>query len=349
MRSFDSAYLDRIRFSADHVRTLRALGQTRGRQDLFRRQAPEVLAALREAAVIESSESSNRLEGVTAPRERIEALVLKPTAPRDRSEEEIAGYRDALNLIHESAPEMAFTPNVILQLHGMLYRYHPGVGGRWKMAPNEIVERNADGSLRRVRFVPVAPVATPHAMEWLADGFAQATDIQREPLLLVPLAILDFLCIHPFADGNGRMARLLTLLLLYQAGYEVGRYISLERIVEESKETYYEALEASSQGWHDGKHDAMPWMTYLWGVLIRAYGEFEERVGAIRTGRGAKTDLIEHAVARRNRPFGITDIEAECPGVSREMVRHVLQQLRDQGKLAIQGSGRGAKWVPRNS
>lgn len=347
MNSFEIRYLEAIRFSASHGATLRAIGQFRGRQDLYSRQAPELLKALKESAIIESSESSNRLEGVTAPRERIEALVLKPAAPRDRSEEEIAGYRDALNLIHESAPDMGFTPNVILQLHGILYRYHPGVGGRWKMAPNEIVERGQDGSVRRIRFVPVSPVATPQFMEGLARGFVRGIDEQREPLLLIPLAILDFLCIHPFADGNGRMGRLLTLLLLYQAGYEVGRYISLERIVEQSKETYYEALEASSQGWHDGKHDALPWMTYLWGVLIRAYGEFEERVGAIRQGRGSKTDLIAQAVARRTRPFGIADIESECPGVSREMVRHVLQDLRNRGKLTVQGSGRGAKWVPR--
>jgi len=348
LTSLDPVYLDAIRFSAGHLATLRSLGQFRGRQDLFRRQAPEVLAALREAAVIESSESSNRLEGVTAPRERIEALILRPSTPRDRSEEEIAGYRDVLNLIHERAPEMEFTSNVILQLHGMLYRYHAGLGGKWKVAPNEIVERNADGSLRRVRFVPVPPVATPHFVERLSAGYARANDMQREPLVLVPLAILDFLCIHPFADGNGRMARLLTLLLLYHAGYEVGRYISLERIVEASKETYYESLEASSSGWHDSKHDVLPWMSYVWGVMIRAYGEFEERVGTIRAGRGAKTDLIEQAVARRRQPFGIADIEAECPGVSREMVRHVLQQLRDQGKLTVRGSGRGAKWAPQN-
>lgn len=346
MRSFEPPFLDRLRLSAEQAATLRALGRFQGRQDLFRRRSPEVLAALRELAVIESSESSSRIEGVTAPRERIEALILKPTAPRDRSEEEIAGYRDALNLIHESAPEMAFSANVILQLHGMLYRYHPGSGGRWKMTQNEIVERNADGSLRRVRFVPVPPVGTPGFMDGLVEGYARAVDEQREALVLVPLAVLDFLCIHPFADGNGRMARLLTLLLLYHAGYEVGRYISLERVVEESRETYYEALETSSQGWHEGEHDPLPWMTYFWGVAIRAYREFEERVGTIREGRGAKTDLVEQAVARRTRPFGIAEIEAECPGVSREMVRHVLQRLRDEGQLVVRGTGRGARWAP---
>lgn len=347
MHSLTPEYLDRIRLSADQASTMAALGEYRGKQDLFREQTPEVLEALLEAAAIESSESSNRLEGIEAPRDRIQALVLKPTAPRDRSEQEIAGYRDALNLIHGAAQEMAFSVNVVLQLHSMLYRYLPAEGGRWKMTQNEIVERNPDGTLRRVRFTPPSPVATPPAMEALTARYTQAVDQQREPLILLPLAVLDFLCIHPFTDGNGRMARLLTLLLLYHAGYDVGRYISLERIVEESKETYYESLEASSEGWHEAAHDPLPWTTYLWGVLLRAYREFEERVGAVQGGRGAKTDCIERAVARRSRPFGIADIEVDCPGVSREMVRHVLRRLRDEGKIDLEGYGRGARWIPK--
>jgi len=296
------------------------------------------------AAIIESSESSNRLEGITAPRDRIAALVLKPTAPENRSEREIAGYRDGLNLIHESAREMSFTVNVILQLHSMLYRYESGVGGRWKMTQNEIVERRPDGTVR-VRFTPVAPVATPGAMDELVSRYAGAVDHQREALMIIPLTILDFLCIHPFTDGNGRVGRLITLQLLYHFEYEVGRYVSLERVIEDSKETYYEALEASSQGWHEGNHDPMPWVTYFWGVLLRAYREFEERVGTIRGGRGGKTEMIEAAVARRTKPFGIAEIEAQCPGVSREMVRHVLRRMRDDGQLELQGHGRGAKWV----
>ena len=348
MNSLTAAYLSGIRLSAEQGSSLAAVREYRGKQDLFRRQAPDVLEALLEAATVESAESSNRLEGITAPHDRVEALVLKPTAPQNRSEQEIAGYRDALNLIHESHRDMRFTVNVILQLHQMLYRYVATPGGRWKMAQNEIVERNADGSVHRVRFTPVPPVATAGAMDTLASRYAVAVDQQREPLVIVPLTILDFLCIHPFADGNGRTARLLTLLLLYHFDYEVGRYISLERIFEESKETYYEALEASSHGWHEGRHDAIPWITYFWGVLLAAYREFEDRVGSIRSGRGAKTDLVEQAVGRRTQPFGIADIEAECPGVSREMVRHVLRRLRDDGRLELQGAGRGAKWAPVN-
>ncbi len=295
--------------------------------------------------MIESTESSNRIEGVVAPHRRIEALVLKSAAPRDRSEQEIAGYRDALNLIHESARDMAFSVNVILQLHTMLYRYHAGQGGRWKATQNEIVERDAEGKVFRVRFVPPSPVATPGLMEALGADYRRAVAEGREALIVVPLAVLDFLCIHPFSDGNGRMARLVTLLLLYHFDYDVGRYISLERIVEESKETYYEALEASSQGWQEGRHDPFPWMRYFWGVVLRAYREFEERVGTLRTGRGSKADLVEAAIKRRVGSFAISDIEAECPGVTRDWIRIVLRRMRDEGRITPKGRGRGAKWV----
>lgn len=338
-------YLADISFSGNQASTLKKLGEYRGRQDLFRQQAPEILASLKQVAVIESAESSNRIEGVTAPRERVEALVMRPTTPANRSEQEIAGYRDALNLIHESAPEMAFSVNVILQLHTLLYRFQAGVGGRWKMAPNEIVERNPDGTVHRVRFTPVAPVATPQAMDDLVVGYRQAVDAEREPLVVAPLAILDFLCIHPFTDGNGRVARLLSLLLLYHFDVAVGRYISLERVIEESKETYYDTLTASSRGWHEGRHDPHPWLNYFWGMLLAAYKEFEERVGALKDAPGAKTALVEQAVRRRVRPFAISDIEAECPGVSRDMVRHVLRRMRSKGEIAISGRGRGAKWI----
>jgi len=346
-RSFAFSHLDRISYSGNEISSLKRLGEYRGRQELFRKRAPEVLLSLRQLAVIESAESSNRIEGVTAPRDRVEAIVLRPTAPENRSEQEIAGYRDALNLIHEAAPEMAFSVNVILQLHTVLHRFLPGGGGRWKMSPNDIVERNADGSLRRIRFTPVSPVATPQAMDDLVAGYRASLDSGREPLVLVPLAILDFLCIHPFGDGNGRMARLLSLLLLYHLDFEVGRYISLERVIEESKETYYEALEASSRRWHDGKHDPHPWLGYFWGMLIAAYKEFEERVGAMKDAPGAKTGLIEQAVRRRMKPFAISEIEAECPDTSRDMVRHVLRQMRSRGEIEVRGRGRSAKWVRR--
>lgn len=344
MHSLETGFLEALSFNADHLATLRALGECHGKQSLFFHQAPETLKTLRQAAVIESTESSNRLEGVTVAPARLEPLLLKRTDPRNRSEQEITGYRDALALIHESGREMALTPNVVLQLHGLLYRYMPQHGGRWKNTRNEITETRPDGTTR-VRFEPTPPHLVSIQMDRLAERYAGSVDAaHQDPLVLIPLAVLDFLCIHPFNDGNGRVARLITLMLLYHFGYEVGRYISLERIVEATKEGYYQTLEVSSRGWHDGRHDVMPWLEYFWGTLLRAYREFEERVTRVRYAPGAKTEQVRLAVFRRNRPFAISEIETECADVSRDMVRHVLRKMREEGLLEVVGRGRGAKW-----
>lgn len=346
MHSLDINYLEALNFSPQQASSIQKIGEYRGKQELFSRQTPEVLESLQQIAMIESSESSNRLEGIIAPHDRIEALVLKSTAPKNRSEQEIAGYRDALALIHESAQYMDFSTNAILQYHSMLYRFMPEEGGKWKTLNNEIVERNPDGSIKKARFIPVPALETPGAMEALVTRYRQSVNEYRlEPLILIPLTILDFLCIHPFRDGNGRVSRLLTLLLLYHFDYQVGRFISLERIFEESKETYYETLEESSKNWHKAQHNAYPWMNYFWGVLISAYKEFEKRVGTIRTGRGSKTEQIRMAVNRKIKSFAISDIEEDCPGVSREMIRIVLRQLRDEEVITLRGKGRGSKWV----
>lgn len=343
--SLAPGYLRSLSFSAGDASTLQKIGEYKGKQALFTEQTPEVLDSLRQVAIVESSESSNRLEGITAPRERVEALVLRTSMPATRSEQEIAGYRDALALIHESADHMALSVNVVLQIHSVIYRYLPNEGGRWKMTDNEIVERDPNGDIVRVRFRAVPAVATPAAMDQLVERYRIATEEGHvEPLVVVPLAVFDFLCIHPFTDGNGRTARLLTLLLLYHFGYEVGRYISLERIFEESRETYYEALETSSQRWHEGTHDVRPWLRYFWGVMLRAYREFEERVGQVTTGRGSKTAHVRRVVERRIAPFAISEIEAECPGISRDMIRVVLRQLREEGALTVSGAGRAARW-----
>ena len=344
MRSLTADYLDRLRFTHSQLATLRALGEFQGKQQLYSVQLPEVLKGLQKAATIESTESSNRLEGVIISTQRLHALMLKDATPRSRSEQEIAGYRDALNLIHESGKEMPFSEGTIRQLHGLMYRYMPQPGGQWKATNNDIIERQPDGR-SRVRFAPVPAHLTPMAMADLIAHYRSALDQHlTDSLVLVPLAILDFLCIHPFPDGNGRMARLLTLQLLYHFDYAVGRFISLERLFEESKETYYETLEASSQGWHDGQHDSMPWLNYFWGVLLRAYREFETRVGALEHGHGAKGERVRAEVLRRQHPFAISDIEEACPGVSRDMVRHVLRTMKDEGLITPEGKGRGARW-----
>jgi len=347
MHSLEPKYLDKLTFTATQLATLRQIGEYRGKQELYYAQAPEVLKSLHQVASIESSESSNRLEGITVPHKRIEELVLKNTKPKDRSEQELAGYRDGLALLHERSKDVPFTTGVILQLHQTLYRYLPNPGGRWKMTDNEIVEKSPDGSIKRVRFKATPAHLTPDAMDRLVKGYHGAVGAgHQDPLIAIPLTVLDFLCIHPFADGNGRIARLLTLQLLYHHDYLVGRYISLERIFEESKKSYYETLEASSKRWHDGKHDAFPWLDYFWGVLIRAYREFEERVGKIKTGsKGWKTVQVRQAVERRVGAFAISDIEIECRGISRDMVRLVLRQMKKEGLIHSVGAGRASKWI----
>src|SRR6185295_16668569 len=342
MPSLNQTYLSRLGFATGQMAATRQLGEARGRQQLFLVQVPEQLESLRQSSIIESSESSNRIEGVTAAPGRVAQLVVAHAPPRDRSEQEIAGYRDALQLVHDSHAHMAFVPNVILQLHSLLFRYLPNEGGRWKPVDNEIHERNASGEIVRVRFRATPAVATPQAMQTLADDYARAVQAEgADPILVIPLAILDLLCIHPFRDGNGRIARLAMLLLLYHGDYRVGRYVSLERIIEESKETYYEALERSSIGCHDGRHDPHPWLDYFWGVLIRAYREFEDRV---RSVQGSKTSQIRAAVMRRPGPFAISDIETDCPKVSRDMVRLVLRQLKKENVITPTGFGRSARW-----
>lgn len=345
MHSLMPAYLAKLRFDALQLATLRALGEYRGKQQLFVSQSPEVLSGLRQVAVVESTESSNRLEGVVVAAHRLKSLVLKNATPQSRSEQEVAGYRDALGLIHESGDQMPFSEGTVLQLHSMLYRYMPQPGGHWKATNNDIIERHPDGS-SRIRFRPVSAHLTPMAMSDLIACYRLALDQHlADPLVLVPLAILDFLCIHPFPDGNGRMARLLTLQLLYHFDYAVGRFISLERIFEESKESYYETLEASSQGWHEGEHNIAPWLDYFWGALLRAYKEFEERVGTIERGRGAKGDRVRAEILKRQLPFSITDIEEACPGISRDTVRLVLRAMKAEGLIAPMGKGRSAKWA----
>lgn len=344
MKSFAPGFLERLAIPHRVLSSVRAVGEYRGKEELFKRQTPQVLETLRQVAIIQSTESSNRIEGITAPRRRIEALVAEKSTPRNRSEQEIAGYRDALQSIHASHSHMEPTPGLVLQLHRDLYRFLPAEGGRWKVADNQILETRPDGT-RFVRFEPVPAWATPQAMEDLHTRLRAAWAAgEIETLVLIAAYVLDFLCVHPFLDGNGRMARLLTLLLLYRAGYEVGRYVSLERVVEESRETYYEALYRSSQGWHAGKHDLGPWLEYFLGVVLAAYRELERRAGELEAPRGAKTQLVLEAVRRLPGEFRLRELEERSPGVTRDMVRVVLNRLKGEGRIRCEGRGRGAVW-----
>ena len=298
---------------------------------------------LRQAAIVQSTESSNRIEGVIAPPKRLQQLLADKTTPQNRSEQEILGYRDVLATIHASAPAMPFTPGVVQQLHRDLFHYSAQPGGTWKAADNAIEEIRPDG-MAYVRFQPVPAHLTPVAMQTLHQEFGSQWHAgEIDHLMLIPAYILDFLCIHPFRDGNGRLARLLSLLLLYQAGYEVGRFISLERLIEETREGYYEALGASSRGWHEGAHTLLPWTEYFLGVLLAACREFEARVGTLAGARGTKTQMVREAVHRLPDGFRITDVERLCPTVSRDMIRVVLNALKPEG-LHCEGSGAAALW-----
>ncbi len=344
MKSFFPGFLERLPISHRVISTMRTIGEYRGMEDLFKRQTPQVLETLRQAAVIESTESSNRIEGILAPRDRIAALVAEKTTPRNRSEQEIAGYRDVLNTIHDNFAHMEPKPNLVLQLHRDLYRFLPAEGGRWKIADNQITETRLDGT-RVVRFQPLPASGTPAAMDDLYAGLRDAWGSEEiDRLILIAAYVLDFLCIHPFLDGNGRMARLLSLLLLYRAGYEVGRYVSLERVIEESRESYYDTLFRSSQGWHEGSHDLRPWLEYFLGVVIAVYREFERRAGEISAPRGAKTQMVLEAVRRLPREFRLRELEERSPGVTRDMVRVVLNGLKQDGRIVCEGRGRGAVW-----
>lgn len=339
--SFSPEYLADLTVPMSTVSSMRLLGEYKGKQQLFARQSPQALTALREVARVQSIESSTRIEGVTAAPGRMADLVADKTTPRDRSEQEIAGYRDVLASIHASADAMEVSAGLLLQLHRDMYRFTPTPGGAWKATANDIVDVLADGT-HHLRFSPVEPHLVDTAIGDLVGGSRAAASI--DPLITIPAFALDFLCIHPFSDGNGRMSRFINLLMLYQAGYEVGRYISLEKIIEDSKETYYEALESSSKGWHEGRHDLVPWLQYSHGVLLAAYLEFEQRVEQMGAGRGAKREMVARCIRHLPALFRYADIERACPGVSRPTIARVLGELRDNGEIACIKGGRDAIW-----
>ncbi len=321
------------------------IDERHGREDLYREQRPATLDRLVSVARVQSAESSNAIEGVVASPRRLRDLMAERTDPRNRSEAEIAGYRAALDLIHQGDPAMVFTPGVVLQLHRDLYQFTPEPGGRWKPTDNHIEAIGPDGALEIV-FKAHPAARTPDAMDTLHGLLASALDHgHHHRLLLIGSYVLDVLCIHPFRDGNGRMARLLTLLLLYRGGYEVGRYVSLERLIETSKDSYYETLRVSSLGWHEGEHDPWPWLNYFLGVLLAAYDQFEERVGAA-SGRGAKREAIERFLdgIPAGGEFTVAEVRRHAVGAGDSYISKTLTRLRDDGLIEALGTGRGARW-----
>lgn len=322
------------------------LGEAKGKQELFTRQSPQRLKVLREHALIESTVSSNRIEGVEVDQSRIATVVFGRRLLNDRDEEEVRGYRQALTWIHERGSKLPLSEETISELHRMT-RGEIWDAGKYKEKDSDIIEKYPNGR-SRIRFKTIPAVDTPNCMKELVVLYDDAIKDGKVPHPVLLAAFnLDFLCIHPFRDGNGRVSRLLMLLQCYQIGIEVGRYISLERLIEQNKERYYETLEQSSQGWHEGKHDPWPYINYLLSILKMAYREFEERLGRIKSPRGTKTELIQRAVRDFSSEFSVRDLERACPGVSRDMVRRVLRGLQAKGDVECLNRGPGALWRKR--
>ncbi len=319
------------------------LTEARGKQELFTKQSPQRLKVLREHAIIESAVSSNRIEGVVIEPSRVTPVILGRSALKDRSEEEVRGYRDALTLIHTRGAKLPISEETVQHLH-IMTKHQAWDSGKYKEHDGDIIEKYPDGR-ERVRFRTVRAAQTPSAMTDLIRAWEHC---RREntvhPLVALAAFNLDFLCIHPFRDGNGRVSRLLWLLQCYHMGFEVGRYVSLERIVEENKDRYYDTLEQSSQSWHEGQADFWPFVGFVLYVLRSAYREFALRVNTVKEPKGAKTELVERATHNLTSPFSVADVERACPGVSLDHIRRILKQLKAKGQVESLGRGPGAKW-----
>lgn len=339
MRTFDFK-IDYLKLlQPDIVAMLTTIHERKGEQSV--QPEREVVEQLLEIAMIQSTEASNRIEGIITTDDRLKKLVQQKTMPKNRSEREIAGYRDVLATIHENYSYIPPRPSMILQLHRDLYKFSgKSIGGSFKATDNVIAEELPDGT-RRVRFAPLSAWETPQAMDDLCAAFDRAIqDPECDPLLLIPMFILDFLCIHPFSDGNGRMSRLLTLLLLYRAGYAVGKYISLEKLIADSKETYYEALADSSQNWHEGTNDYAPFVRYLLGVIAAAYRAFDDRLRLLKNSGNSKSARIRELIRAHLGRITKSEIMAQCPDISQVTVQRTLAELIERGEIIKIGGGR---------
>ena len=346
MRIYDyKEYPEKI-LTPDIVAMLTSIHEHKGKQQLFLEANTDDLKNLLEVAKIQSTGASNRIEGIFTSDKRLEKLVKQKAEPQNRSEEEIAGYREVLATIHESYEYITVRPNVILQLHRDLYSFsNSSVGGTYKINDNIIAETDNMGN-QKVRFKPVPAYQTAEAVELLCDAFLKSWDEGKvDKLLLIPMFILDFLCIHPFNDGNGRMSRLLTLLLFYKAGYIVGKYISIEMLIEKSKETYYEALQDSSSDWHKNENNYIPFIKYYLGIIEKAYNEFESRVKLMQNRTLSKPERIKTVIDEHLGKITKKEIMEICPDISQTTVERTLTELVKEGYIAKVGSGPATGYV----
>ena len=348
MRDFNYGKLRNIKWDNEVLGLVAQIHEYKGKQALFLKQKPATLEKLVEIAKIQSTESSNKIEGIVTTATRIKQLCDQKTTPRNRDEEEISGYRDALSLIHESYEYIPIKSSYILQLHKVLYRYSQrGIGGRFKNTQNYITEIKESGE-QIVRFMPLDPFETPMAIEKMCESFNRETDAcEIDPLILIPAFIVDFLCVHPFNDGNGRMSRLLTTLLLYRAGYVVGKYVSLESKIEKTKESYYKALEKSDINWNREENDITPFIKYILGTVLAAYRDFEQRVILVED-KSSAIDLVRNAVNNTIGKFTKSDIMELVPSVGKTSVENSLKILIEEGVIGRDGKGKATFYFRKN-
>lgn len=328
------------------VSLLTQIHEFKGEQTLFIEAKADTLTQLVEIAKIQSTEASNKIEGIYTSDERLKSLVSNKTTPRTRDEQEIAGYRDVLSTIHDSHDYIPVKPAIILQLHRDLYKFNgKSIGGDYKGSDNVIAEEDSNGN-KRIRFQPVPTWATPEAVNSICMEFDEIlAQGDADPLLIIPMFILDFLCIHPFNDGNGRMSRLLTLLLLYRSGYIVGKYISIENLIEQTKETYYEALQNSSLNWHEDKNDYLPFVRYTLGIIVAAYREFSSRVKLLATSNISKPERIREIIKNTLGKITKTEIMEKCPDISQVTIQRALGELVTKGEILKIGGGRYTAYI----
>ena len=339
-RVFDYSKLAERTWDREVLNYIGLIHEFKGRQELYLKQRPADLDKLIEVAKIQSTEASNAIEGIFTTNQRLAQLMEEKTTPRNRNEREIKGYRYALNLVHESFEYIPLRPNYILQLHKEMYQFLDVMyGGRFKDTPNEIAATYPDGR-KVIIFKPLEPYETPDAIQRICDEYDRAINqLNIDPLLAIPVFIHDFLCVHPFNDGNGRMSRLLTTLLLYKSGYVVGRYISLEKKIQLTKDDYYDALRQSSKGWAEGENDDTSFVKYILGIILAAYRDFEERVNIVGEKLSAR-EMVERAVNQKIGKFTKSDIMELCPEIGRGSVENMLKAMCEEGLIKKEGKAR---------
>ena len=348
MRAFNYSKINEQKWDSELLGLIAAIYKEAGKQEMYLKQRPEELEKLVEIAKIQSTESSNAIEGIVTTNTRIKQLVEDKTMPRTRDEQEIAGYRDVLNIIHENFDAIPITPNYILQLHKILYSHmnNPNAG-RTKSVQNYISASYPDGTTRTL-FTPLDPFETPEALESICNEFNRVIgNNELEPLIAIPIFIHDFLCIHPFNDGNGRMSRLLTTLLLYRSGFYVGKYISLEAKIAKNKDIYYNALGDAQHGWHEGHEDAVPFIKYLLGTILSAYRDFEDRFALVETKLPA-LETVRLATQKKIGRFSKQDIRELCPSLSISSIEGALRKLVDLGEIKREGNGKNIRYFRLN-